>query len=293
MLSILIPSYETPCLALVDALRTQALALGVAFEIILADDASPSETIREENRRITQWPSCRYVQMPRNVGRAAIRNRLVQEARGNYLLFMDSDVEVCSSTFLADHWRLRDRADVICGAWEEPAEPAPRGHELRRAYEWSTALQKTAAWRNRHPYDSFFVYNALFTRTVFDSVSFDENCIEYGYEDALLGVMIERGGYRVLHTDNPLRHLGCDANEAYLSKTEAALRTLHRLGDPMQERASVSRFSRRFRLFRPLFALAFRLSRPLLRRQLMGRRPFLPFFSFYKLGYYSTLGIKA
>ncbi|MCS2404148.1 hypothetical protein NXY31_04030 [Bacteroides salyersiae] len=45
----------------------QAIALRIPFEILLADDAS-CENIRQQNRKMTEWQGCRYLQQEENQG---------------------------------------------------------------------------------------------------------------------------------------------------------------------------------------------------------------------------------
>ena len=91
MISILIPTYNAVCLSLIEKMYKQAIALRIPFEILLADDAS-CENIRQQNRKMTEWQGCRYLQQEENQGPARIRNYLASEARYPYLLFLDSDV---------------------------------------------------------------------------------------------------------------------------------------------------------------------------------------------------------
>lgn len=109
MISILIPTYNAVCLSLIEKMYKQAIALRIPFEILLADDAS-CENIRQQNRKMTEWQGCRYLQQEENQGPARIRNYLASEARYPYLLFLDSDVMPVSDSF----WRN------IC-KWRVPA----------------------------------------------------------------------------------------------------------------------------------------------------------------------------
>ena len=134
MLSILIPTYDYDCTALVADLQRQAQQAGVPYEIIVADDASPNEAVKLSNRSINALPHCRLVELPTNVGRARIRNRLADEARYEWYLFMDSDAEVVADDFVATYLRHLD-ADVVCGGLcHAPVLPSPEV-SLRYAYE--------------------------------------------------------------------------------------------------------------------------------------------------------------
>ena len=79
-LSILIPVYKDSCVAQALALRRQCQGLEMQWEIVVADDGSPSpyDALNDE---ISSIGGCRLVKRRENVGRAAIRNFLAREAR--------------------------------------------------------------------------------------------------------------------------------------------------------------------------------------------------------------------
>ena len=67
-LSILLPTYNCICTALVGELQRQCVAEGADFEIIVADDASPDKRFIAENRAIARLDGVRYIERERNVG---------------------------------------------------------------------------------------------------------------------------------------------------------------------------------------------------------------------------------
>ena len=100
-LSVLIPVYNRDCSQLVRALQRQAMRIeGLQFEILVADDGSSQEELKVANRAVNQWQGCRVVERSTNGGRAVIRNLLAKEARGEYLLFLDSNVSLLHDDFL-------------------------------------------------------------------------------------------------------------------------------------------------------------------------------------------------
>ena len=99
-LSILIPTFNDPCSTLVRNLHQQAEALGMTYEILVADDGSTQEKVLEENRSINALPHCQLIERGVNAGRASIRNFLAQQARYAWLLFIDSDMVVCRNDYL-------------------------------------------------------------------------------------------------------------------------------------------------------------------------------------------------
>ena len=130
-LSILIPTYNNVCLELVKSLQAQASLLSSSsetrssspessshfeYEILVADDGSTDERTVEGNRIINTLLHCRYIERKENVGRAAIRNFLAQEAKYPWLLFIDSNMNVISHQYLVNY--LEKESDVIYGGYQ-------------------------------------------------------------------------------------------------------------------------------------------------------------------------------
>ncbi len=295
MLSILIPLYNYDSTPLIAGLSAQAAFLkaegnGFDYEIILMDDASTDMQASAANRQVAEEAQCRYIELPRNVGRARIRNKLAAEAKYDYLLFIDCDALVATPDFVERFWAARDLGDVVCGSLVTP-ESSPQGCELRYRYERKADSKRSLAARTASPYSHFTTFNVLFHRRVFQSVEFDERCVGYGYEDTLMGLMLQQLGFSVAHIDNPLIHLGIDNNASYLEKTENALHSLRVLGEPLQSNVMASRVDKFLKRWHIDFVLRsfFACVRRPLRRHLLGRSPSVLLFQFYKVGYYSCL----
>lgn len=299
MLSILIPTYNNVCAHLVCELQKQCeevqalLGEEYDYEIIVADDASTDGETVEKNAVIEYLPHCRFIESQQNVGRASIRNRLLDESKGSWLLLIDADAEVISDDFVLKYMQAAANVaaaneTVIVGGLVTPLE-APSGCELRHRYEMHSQQIRTLEARRKHPDAFFSTFNFMANRKVFDVLRFDERCTSYGYEDALFGIELGKYGFSINHIDNPLQHNGINSNADFLANSETALRTLHMLGSPMTDRARVALAARQTGALRPLCLLLFKLCKPLLRWQLLSNNPNLKIFAFYKLGYYLSL----
>ena len=88
-LSILLPTYNCDCTALISELQRQCVAEGTNFEIIVADDASPDKRFIIKNRTISNLDGVLYIEREQNVGRSAIRNYLVSQSSKEWILFID------------------------------------------------------------------------------------------------------------------------------------------------------------------------------------------------------------
>lgn len=298
MLSILIPTYNYVCAHLVCELQKQCeevqASLGeenFRYEIIVADDASTDDETISKNAVIEYLPNCRYLESERNVGRAAIRNRLIDKAKGTWIMIIDADAEVVREDFVLTYWQAAAKLSddcVIVGGIVTP-EKADEGCELRHRYELAAEQIRTLEARRRNPDAYFSTFNFMASRKVFNALRFDERCTQYGYEDALFGIELQQYGFRIEHIDNPLQHNGINDNASFLSNTETSLQTLHMLGRPMTDKARVTIAAQRLGMWRPCFRLIYKLCRPLLRRHLLSHHPNLKIFAFYKLGYYLSL----
>lgn len=293
LLSILIPTYNYDCTRLVNDLQQQAQFLGIDYEIIVIDDASPMQTYKERNRNVNVLPHCRFIELKENVGRARIRNRLADEAQGDWLLFMDADAEVISNTFIRDYLRHTD-TDVVCGGLcHAYTLPSPEV-SLRYAYECRADKRRAARYRERNPYAQFITFCFMVRASVFQAIRFDERITEYGHEDTLFGVELEKRRVRICHIDNPMCQGGIETNEEFLEKTRAALRNLSAMETTMHGHSSLLKLYRllcRIRLDRYI-ARWFTKNEEQFIVRLTGSTPPLHLFFLYKLGYYCQLKVK-
>ncbi|MBR6030562.1 MAG: glycosyltransferase family 2 protein [Bacteroidaceae bacterium] len=309
-LSVLVPTFNYDCSRLVRQLQQQLPQDG---ELIVGDDCSTDVDIICKNNEITSLTGCRIFRPDHNLGRAAIRNALAREAKGDWLLFIDADAEVCSPSFIKnyldaiDHCSASDSiadngdgimvngqwsmVNVICGGTGNlPQCPRP---EARLRYDYEVAAEKrlTLEHRRRFAYAQFTTFNFLILRNTFLSICFDEHLHEYGHEDTLFGLELKRRGIPILHIENKLTHLGLEDADVYLEKTETALRSLASMDYELQQNARISVLALRLKRWHLLgFARTlFIIFKPLLRANLLGRHPRQMLFSLYKLGYYASI----
>lgn len=285
-LSILIPVYNWDCSALLRELHAQGCALGVPFEIIIADDCSADydklQSVRDTSAELQH---CSITILEKNVGRSAIRNLLADMSQFDTLLFMDCDAEVCSPTYLRDYIEASQRADVVCGGVTTPSSLPCPGTELRWKYERNADRRRSAARRSKTPYSNFTPFNFLISRNTFRQIGFDTSFCGYGYEDVLFGMELERRSIPILHINNPLVHLGLESNARYLAKTDEAIRNLLAHRDEIGQGSALLRHYDSIcrRHLDSLLSLADRLFYKAVQRNLSGSHPNLKLFALYKL----------
>lgn len=293
-LSILLPSYNNECYSLVKKLHRQASGVdGLRFEIIVADDGSSDLQMIKANRPINDLPGCSYVERPRNVGRAGIRNFLARSARHAYLLFIDSDMNLCSDDFVGKYLAC-GASQVVYGAYIVLPPSVGLLRNLRYVYESEGQSGRACEVRRRNPHHDFHTSNFLIRREVMLAYPFDERFRHYGYEDVFFGRMLQDAGIPIDHIDNPTLFDRYETNADFLAKTEEALQTLAQFSGELQGYSrllSTVSFLHRYHLG-TFVTLAHRLLGGYFRRRLVRNVPSMTVFKCYKLGFLYRLMLQ-
>jgi glycosyltransferase involved in cell wall biosynthesis len=188
--SVVIPTYNRlpilqKCLR---ALEQQRLAAPIsAYEVVLVDDGSTDATVSWLRENADAFPHVRLV-LQDHGGPAEGRNRGVDQARGDVIVFIDSDLVVTDGFLLAHARRLeqswQERGDRLCftyGAVINTAnfdDPTSEPHKLR-----------DLSWAY------FATGNVAIDRQVLErSGLFDTRFRLYGWEDLELGERLRRMG---------------------------------------------------------------------------------------------------
>ena len=290
-LSILIPTYNDRCIKLVGDLRQQAESNDILYEILVGDDGSTDGSVISENQAITQWPNCRHLCQPTNIGRAAIRNFLVREAQYDYVLFIDSDMTVINNNFISRYLSAGCDTVTIGGVAICGDDRALKGN-LRYRYECAEAPKHTAPERQKTPYQHLHTANLLMRRDLTQQYPFDERFRHYGYEDVFLGKTLHKHHIPILHIDNPLGFCTFEDNATFVAKTEEGLRTLHAFRNDLRGYSKLLTLADGIHLsvVRWLICRFHALFNKIERRILCSAQPSLTVFKLYRLGYFLCLG---
>lgn len=283
MLSILIPTYDYTCYKLVYDLHCQAEALNVPYEIIVADDGSKSQVNVIANLKINELPNCRYIRRKENVGRSAIRNFLLDEAKGDKLMFLDCDGKIVNSDFLAKYVEASKDYDVVCGGVTYVDVCYDKSKLLRWKYE------KDYERKHGCVSEQFRSSCFLISREVASKVRFDERFHKYGYEDLMYGKELERAGFHVHGINNPVLDAEIDDSLTFLRKTEEALQAAHEFEDEIGDRILLVRTYKKYRCLAWAIKGFHMVFKGIICKNLLSAKPSLTLFSLYKLGYYATL----
>lgn len=297
MFSVLIPTFNTDISQLAADLHRQALVLMLDFEIIVLEDGST--LFLDENKCIGDWDHCRYICLESNIGRSAARNRLADEARYPYLIFMDCDAQVQHDDYLQRYANFfREENVVVIGGTAYDDHFNDRKYSLRLTY--GRKREANLLYHNRQlSFNNFATFNFLISKSIFQTIRFSERINGYGHEDTLFGHALHEAGYHFFRIDNALIHKGLDDNTEFLRKTEESVTNLYRLystGDYpfLVHESQLLLTFKKLKRNNLIATIAFTgvLLRPFIRWQLCSAKPSLRLYDVYKLAHLCKVACK-
>ena len=292
MLSILIPTYNYNVLSLASAIHTQIVKAGIPFEIICLDDAS--NVLFAENEKINELDGAIYDRLEKNIGRSKIRNLLAKKAQYDWLLFLDADVFPKADNFISTYLPyLNDEKKIVNGGLLYQEKMPEQGKLLRWVYGKSREALPYKI-REKKPYLSFLTLNFLIHKSIFESVSFNEDVPNLRHEDTLFSYNLMQKKIKIIHIDNPIYHLGIDAFDEMMKKENESLYVLKYIIDSKLISPDYLRISKLFFRLRSLKLLrvtasSHKLMREQLLGNLQGKSPSLFLFDVYRIGYLCSL----
>ncbi len=296
MLSVLIPVYNYDVRRLTKSLQEQLLIAGVAYEIILGDDASEMR-FKMINRELAVLNGVLYSEEESNLGRSKIRNKLARLAKFDNLLFIDCDSQIPDDNYIQSYLgQLPNHEMVYGGTVYQPQLTQSENFVLHWKYGHKRE-QCPARYRNIEPNRSFHSNNFLISKQLFLSIGFNEDITGYGHEDTLFGYELQKYNIRILHIDNPVIHEGLESNEIFLMKTREGIKNLIRIlsmnsaEKKLIKDVTILSFYRNIERMglRGLIEYFYNRYEHKLRQNLLGSNPNLLVFDFYKLGYLCSI----
>ncbi|MBI2281376.1 MAG: glycosyltransferase [Bacteroidetes bacterium] len=292
MLSILIPIYNFDVVDFVTDLSQQATTCGIDYEILCYDDSS-TEEFKVKNRQITTIQGVVYNELPQNVGRSKIRNLLAENAKYDYLLFLDCDSKTNTSAFIKNYISSAKPNTVVYGGRNYDVK-SPQEKETH--FRWWYGVNRetiSVTERVKQPYHSFMTNNFLIPKSLFLSIKLDETLQGYGHEDTLLGIALKTKQIPILHINNPLCHIGLESVDEFLQKTREGIQNLVLLIQSEQVDNSIKLY-RYYGLVRKIGVenkvLEYYIKNKIkIEQKLKGEKPNLRWFDIYKLGYLISL----
>lgn len=235
-LSVLTPFYRYDPSAM---LRAFAAAPG-DVEFVLLDDGSASATLVADVVHAAQATGApaRIIVSADNLGRARARNRLIAEAQGDYVLFLDADMLPDTGAFLSI-WLgvIRTQApQAAFGGLSLKHAQRTAETDLHHALFGSSDC-RPAHQRARRAAQATASSNLVVERAFLLAHPFDDGFTGWGFEDVDWALEVSRHA-EILHIDNPATHAGLDDVSTLMRKSAEAGPNFARLArkHPLQVR---------------------------------------------------------
>jgi glycosyltransferase involved in cell wall biosynthesis len=295
-ISLLIPVLDYDIIALVHSMKNALGKVPEFYEIVIGDDGSSPEYVAKYHS--LEAENVRVISSEKNIGRAAIRNKLALEANGDYLLYIDADVMIpgTAEAYMLNWLKYAKTSRVICGGILYHESPPGDPDKFLRWKYGRKREQKSAAERNKHPHAGFSTFNVLMEKSVFSKIRFNEELKQYGHEDTLLGYQLKNAGIGILHVDNGLLHEGLESNKEFLVKTKLGIENLSKLYDKVTDKSSFSETVLLLKIynkiryfgFSRILAAVFIKYRDRMEIRLDSNKISLLLFGFYKMSMFCT-----
>lgn len=219
LISICIPAWQDAAGPLLSSLR--ALPAIAQCEVLVYDDGSGNEDMTRAitNSLAAIKAPARLITASENRGRSVARNRLIAQARADWLLLLDADMLPDGPDFLQNY--INAITQTACPALfaggfslkQVEATPLQRLH----AAQARKSECIPADIRAKAPGLHIFTSNILVHREIIESVLFDEGYTGWGWEDVDWGLRVN-AAYPVKHIENTATHLGLDDADNLLKK---------------------------------------------------------------------------
>ncbi|WP_035670650.1 glycosyltransferase family 2 protein [Flavobacterium sp. 83] len=292
MLSILVPIYNYNVYPLVLELHKQCMDCGIDFEILCQDDASQS-SLNVFNENINTIAKCSFISLKKNLAHRENRNSLAEQAKFDYLLFIDGDSVIIQDNYIKNYIANLTNFDVVYGGRLHPEKCPSNSQKLRWKYG-RLIEDKAAVNRKKKAYQSLLFNNTIIKKDCFNKVKFDKNRKKYGHDDTQLSYQLSLLKSKVNHIENPVEHGDIDTNLVYLNKTKESLENLISL---YEEKKIDIDFIRLLQLYHFLkrtkstgfISKIYTFNEKPLTKNLTGNNPNLFFFNLFRIGYLCSI----
>lgn len=218
-LSIVTPFHKNDPSLLLDILYRQCQGLNV--EIIIVDDGSGDEQLTTLVKGIIDgFPvPATLVTFSANRGRSAARNRLIEQAKAPYLLFLDSDMAPDSDHFVSDWLALINRVQpaIAYGGFSTLQVADTPNLALARALAQRGDCLTARARVAKGPL-AVATSNLLVRADIMKTVKFDSDFVGWGWEDVDWALRAAKAGFAISHVPIPATHMGLDEAKVLLEK---------------------------------------------------------------------------
>ncbi len=294
--SICIPVYNYKLVDLAKELIKQSKLISEDFELLIFDDCSTINQLKEENQSLKIYPEVQLIESEINIGRAKARNYLIEKAESENLIFLDADTYPRNDQFVKDYLAALKNYPVVVGGIQYKEEKPTENFLLRWKYGHAVE-SKTAQIRKAAPYQSFMTTAFAIRKEIASQVQFEGAITKYGHEDTLFGIELKRNRVSIQHIDNPVYHVLLEKNTEFIEKTNHGIENLVFLQKAdfvkmdLSNEVNLLRFHKRIKKFKLefFFAYLYRKHKKWLLGNMNSQQPSLKIFSLYKLAYLSFL----
>ncbi|MBF8148297.1 glycosyltransferase [Winogradskyella sp. F6397] len=294
MISVLIPVYNYNISDLVSEIHKQLTKTDTTFEILCYDDCSDNHNLQESNSIINTFSHCEYRILPQNIGRSAIRNKLANDAKYDWCLFLDADVLPKTDDFINTYLSaISEKSEVIYGGILYQEKRVDDAQLLRWIYgNKREALSADA--RNKNTYLSFLTLSFLIHKRVFDSVRFNEDIPNLRHEDTLFSYHLKASKIKVEHIENPVYHLGLENSKTFLQKSLDSVKAIDLFIQQDLLPADYTRITKVYSKIKntgisKLLSFVHCKYNHRFKKNLLGKNPSLLVFDLFRLSYYCSL----
>lgn len=193
-------------------------------EFVLLDDGSNSASIIANVVAAAQATGAmaRVIVSTENLGRARARNRLIAEAQGDYVLFLDADMLPDTSMFLSI-WLgvIETQAPFVAFGGLSLAHAARTPETALHHALFGGSDCQPARRRARRAAQTTSSSNLLVERAFLAAHPFDDAFTGWGFEDIDWALDASRHA-EIMHVENPATHAGLDDIATLLRKSAEA-----------------------------------------------------------------------
>lgn len=162
-------------------------------EILIIDDGSEDNTLDLLNEYVKKYSFFRYIASKKNNGITKTRNMLINNAKGKYIFFLDSDVFINKDLIKKHLDILENNEKIICQSHLILTNNFDKDNKFNKLTDNSRAFFDTA--------------NLSVEKKYIEEVGgFDEGFSGYGWEDLELGLRLKKLGLKQIKKDNIYSH---------------------------------------------------------------------------------------
>lgn len=164
--SIVIPTYNRAG-SILDAINSALNQDVLDFEIVVVDDGSTDNTRSIIEKRALSDPRLRYIHQ-NNAERSRARNNGIEQAKGRYICFLDSDDLYLPNHLSTFHSELENRNFPVMMLYGDPISEVKGKRVNQIAYKTTTGLPVESFIKSAVPSQTTCIHHEILKRFKFD-----------------------------------------------------------------------------------------------------------------------------